>query len=87
MIPKPLYELVPYICLTVGSGSVISHSSLLGVIAGVMLYAAGSLIWLMRFNHRYPVPKKFARRGGFLPETIYEFKPFIIGVPVKRGND
>ncbi|MFT6985504.1 MAG: hypothetical protein ACJAT7_001314 [Psychromonas sp.] len=77
MLSKPIYEFVPYACLSVGGVSVISVDSALGIVAGVGLYTLGALVWMMRFHSRHPVKRNFSRRGYILPEEIYEFKPFL----------
>lgn len=82
MLSKPVYEALPYGCLILGSVSLISFLNIVAVVAGISLYALGAIIWLMRFRYRYPVPKKFIRRGRTLPEDLYEFKPFILFVPL-----
>lgn len=77
MLSKPIYEFVPYACLSVGAVSVISTDSALGIIAGISLYTLGALVWMMRFHFRHPAKPKFSRRGNLLPENVYEFKPFL----------
>ena len=77
MLSKPIYELVPYACLIVGGVCVVSVESPLGIFSGVVLYALGALVWMMRFHSRHPIKQNFSRRGIVLPEKIYEFKPFL----------
>jgi hypothetical protein len=77
MLSKPIYELVPYACLSVGGVSIISFESALGIFAGATLYTLGALVWTMRIHFRHPQQTNFSRRGSALPEDVYEFKPFL----------
>jgi len=77
MLSKPIYEFVPYACLSVGGVSVIFIEGALGILAGASLYMLGALVWMMRFHFRHPAKPNFSRRGSALPEGIYEFKPFL----------
>lgn len=78
MLSKPIYELVPYACISSGGVGVISIDNLLGISAGAVLYVLGSIIWTMRFHVRHPAKKSFKRKGYVLPEDLYEFKPFML---------
>jgi hypothetical protein len=77
MLSKPMYEFVPYACLSVGGVSIVSFEVALGILSGATLYALGALVWTMRFHFRHPPQPNFSRRGNSLPEEIYEFKPFL----------
>lgn len=77
MLSKPIYEFVPYACLSVGGVSVIFIEGTLGVFAGASLYTLGALVWMMRFHFRHPAKRNFSRRDSLLPDEVYEFKPFL----------
>ena len=77
MLSKPIYEFVPYACLSLGGVSVIFVEGALGIFAGASLYTLGALVWMMRFHFRHPAKRNFSRRGIVLPKGIYEFKPFL----------
>nr|WP_321240185.1 hypothetical protein [uncultured Tolumonas sp.] len=79
MLPVLLYEALPLIYLSSGSVILVVGQSALALTAAVLLYCAGVFIWVMRSENR-----RTDRRVGpshkfiFLPETLYEFKPFIV---------
>lgn len=79
MLPVLLYEALPLIYLSCGSVILVISQSALDLTAAVLLYCAGAFIWIMRSENR-----RTDRRVGpshkfiFLPETLYEFKPFIV---------
>ena len=61
MLPKILYELLPFIYLAVGlTGSVMRGSALIFV-GSVLLVTTGVIILIMRFNHRREI-----RRNRYL---------------------
>lgn len=52
MLPKILYELLPFMYLSVGLGSgVVIHSTIV-FIAAILLMLAGVLVLAMRFTYR-----------------------------------
>jgi hypothetical protein len=52
MLPKVIYELLPFIYLSVGIGGGVIINSTTVFIASVLLMAAGILVLLMRINYR-----------------------------------
>lgn len=52
MLPKVLYELLPFIYLSVGIGGGVIINSTTVFIASVLLMAAGILVLIMRINYR-----------------------------------
>ena len=78
MLSKPLYELLPYVCISAGGVGIVSIENAMGVIAGAILYVMGAIIWTMRFHFRHPAKRKFTRQGSLVKEDLYEFKPFIL---------
>jgi len=77
MLPTLLYEALPLIYIASGSVMLTTGQSSLTLAAAVLLYFAGAFIWIMRSENR-----RTDRRTGpshkfiFLPEALYEFKPF-----------
>ncbi len=52
MLPKFLYEILPYMYLTVSLGGGLVINSMLVFIASVLLMATGILVLTMRITHR-----------------------------------
>ena len=52
MLPKVLYELLPYIYLSIGFGSGVTIGSTIVFIASVLLMATGILVLTTRITHR-----------------------------------
>ncbi len=52
MLPKALYELLPYLYLSVGAGSGIAVNSTIVLIGSFLLIAAGLLVITMRVTYR-----------------------------------
>lgn len=50
--PAWLYELLPFIYLAVGAGVFVSLSGVLSVLSGVLFFAAGVQVLLMRSRYR-----------------------------------
>lgn len=91
MLPTLLYEALPLIYVSSGSVMLTIGQSSLTLTAAVLLYFAGACIWIMRSENR-----RTDRRVGpshkliFLPETLYEFKPFFylfIGLLLIRNEE
>ncbi|MEH6823745.1 MAG: hypothetical protein V7629_07560 [Motiliproteus sp.] len=77
MIPKPLYELIPYLYLLVGGG-IIAGLKGYATPVGLLLFAFGTWLWLIRsdyrrINLRQP---KYAGARFYWGESIYELQPF-----------
>jgi len=91
MLPTLLYEALPLIYLSSGSVMLTIGQSTLTLAAAVLLFFAGAFIWIMRSenrrtDHRVGPAHKFI----FLPETLYEFKPFFylfIGLLLLRNEE
>ncbi|MEH6472159.1 MAG: hypothetical protein V7752_12995 [Halopseudomonas sp.] len=77
MVPKPIYEVLPYLYLL--SGSIIiaalgGHATL----AGLLLFCFGSWLWLVRSDYRRinaRQPKSLGSRF-YWSDTVYELQPF-----------
>lgn len=91
MLPTLLYETLPVIYLSSGSVMLTIGQSTLTLAAAVLLYFASAFIWIMRSENR-----RTDHRTGpsheflFLPEALYEFKPFfylLIGLLLIRNDE
>ena len=51
MLPKFIYELLPFLYLSIGVGGVVINSTIV-FIASVLLMATGILVIIMRITHR-----------------------------------
>lgn len=91
VVPKPLYEFIPYLCLLAGSAIIVGLGGYT-IPLGLLLFAFGSWLWLMRSDYRRinrRWPKDPARRF-FLAAAIYELLPFsymLVGLLVLRLLD
>lgn len=77
MVPKPLYELIPYLYLVSG-GVIVAGLRGYATPVGLLLFAFGAWLWLMRsdyrrINLRQP---KYAGVRYFWGESLYEMQPF-----------
>jgi len=52
MIPRILYELLPFIYLSVGVGSGMVINSTIVIVASILLISAGILVLSMRIRYR-----------------------------------
>ena len=89
MLPKPLYETLPYLYFAVGSGIWLTGDSLLEVGAGALLFFAGAQQWILRSNYRRPdriranminghskLAEKELKHSTY-PSWVYELLPFV----------
>lgn len=76
MLPKTIYESLPYMYIGGGASEVVYLDSFLANFSGVLLYLAGAMVWVLRSNHRRRDSEE-TRKKATLPETFYEFFPFI----------
>ncbi len=80
VIRKPVYEMLPYAYLLIGVLVIMLLESPLALISGVLFYAAGAAVWVMRstYRRRNSEQKITNRRGRFIfPRWIYEYLPFV----------
>jgi hypothetical protein len=68
MIPKPIYELLPYLYVLGGLIAIISMDSILGKFCGVILIVAGVVIHQMRARFRSRRPT-YSKNSGRHPKT------------------
>ena len=61
MFPKILYELLPFIYLSVGVGSGMVINSTIVIVASILLIATGILVLSMRISYRREI-----RRNRYL---------------------
>lgn len=62
MVPKPLYELLPYVYMGLGVIGVVSLETHWGKLCGVILIGAGIVIQQLRARHR-AVDRLFRKRN------------------------
>ncbi|NOQ70154.1 MAG: hypothetical protein GQ573_08610 [Gammaproteobacteria bacterium] len=65
MLPKILYELLPFIYLSAGVGSGVIINSTIVIIASILLIAAGVLVLSMRIRYRRKIRSRVRRSYGF----------------------
>ncbi|MBN1007245.1 MULTISPECIES: hypothetical protein [Amphritea] len=85
-LPTPVYESLPYLYFAICSLLAIGyHQSPAMLIAALLLYLCGSVIWVMRSNYRRRDRREHRlllsqiSRGnveGYAPEWLYESLPF-----------
>ncbi|HEY5716987.1 MAG TPA: hypothetical protein VIS52_00730 [Motiliproteus sp.] len=84
MLPKALYEILPYAYLFGGLSLMTSQSDWIILACSWIVYTGGSIMWVLRsdarrINKRIPPYSK----GFYLHEDIYESLPFLfIGIGV-----
>ncbi|QCG48722.1 hypothetical protein [Aeromonas schubertii] len=89
MLPRPLYELLPYLSLAVGLGLLSSASQPGLLLAGLLLFVAGARIWSLRSNYRRR-DRHYQVWSGNTPEWLYEGRPFaliLLGLLLLRLGD
>ncbi len=91
MLPKPLYEIMPYIYLGLGTSLVISGENHFMFFGGCALFIAGAMIAFVRSEYRridenlVPVNKTIV-----LPDEVYQFLPYgylLISLIIIRFSD
>ncbi|OOZ43874.1 hypothetical protein BOW37_09150 [Solemya velum gill symbiont] len=81
MLPRFYNELIPYICIWGGIGITLATQPGLTHLFAIVLYLAGSLIWLMRSNARRKDSqnsKQVSQRRWKIPFLLYEPYPFLL---------
>ncbi len=88
MLPKAVYELLPYACLMTAIYVVISINDPIAYVSGALFYIAGSSIWIKRSTFRRDQRAEQAKGRTYvktrrltvvcnLPESVYEAMPFV----------
>ncbi|MGL6121613.1 MAG: hypothetical protein ACRC1W_00985 [Shewanella sp.] len=75
MLTKPLYELLPFGYMALGSASFIALDINYALVSATVVFVLGARIYVMRSQNRRTDPIK-RRKQGQLPEIIYNFLPF-----------
>lgn len=77
MISKPVYNLMPYLYLLAGGVIIITLPGA-AIAAGLLLYAYGAWLWLVRSDRRRVNSRQPASVGSrfYWGETLYELQPF-----------
>ncbi|WP_207061281.1 hypothetical protein [Motiliproteus sp. SC1-56] len=88
MLPRPLYEVLPYLYIFGALALMVSQSNWVVLICAWVLYTGGAITWVLRSDARR-VNKRVpdSRKSLFLHEDIYESLPFLYiggGVLVMR---
>lgn len=78
MLPSFLYERLPAACLLGGAIMLLHAGHLLSLFGGVLLFIAGSLIWVMRSTRRRRDLVVYPDRVWMEPEWLYELRPFLL---------
>jgi hypothetical protein len=73
MIPRQLYETLPYLYMVAGVAVLVAIGNYFAIFSGLMLFLAGSLIWILRSDHR----RASRKQQGPIPYWLYELQPFI----------
>ncbi|MGX9463495.1 hypothetical protein ACWXWU_20050 [Shewanella sp. A14] len=76
MLIKPLYELLPFTYMFIGSVSIFLLEPNYALIASVLVYLYGAHVYNLRSKNRRTDLKR-KRKSGFMPETLYGLLPFI----------
>ncbi|AUD61242.1 hypothetical protein Q4Q54_15240 [Shewanella sp. SP2S2-4] len=76
MLTKPLYEILPFGYMALGSSSFIALDINYALVAATVVFVLGARIYVMRSQNRRTDSVR-RRKSGYLPEMIYNFLPFI----------
>ncbi|ABX48477.1 hypothetical protein Sbal625DRAFT_1401 [Shewanella baltica OS625] len=76
MLTKPLYEILPFGYMALGSSSFIALDINYALVAATVVFVLGARIYVMRSQNRRTDSAR-RRKPGYLPEMIYNFLPFI----------
>jgi hypothetical protein len=77
MLPGKVYEVLPFAYVGIGISVMVGFESWLTVISGILIIAAGAVIWVLRSdNRRSDIKGAREKYGGVLPFWLYELLPF-----------
>ncbi|MGI2168997.1 hypothetical protein ACROAE_02155 [Shewanella sp. MF05960] len=76
MLIKPVYELLPYSYMIVGTVSLFLLEPSYALVASIVVYLYGAHVYNLRSKNRRTDPKR-KRKPGAVPETLYGLMPFI----------
>lgn len=86
MLPRPLYESIPYLCIFIASLIPALLTGPLYIFSALLLFVAGSHVWILRSKHRRPDRVRVLLdpdslipyyRRLVLPKGLYEVLPFV----------
>lgn len=77
MMPKFVYESLPYINLAVGCGILCAYQTISLTISGALFFLVGAFMWMMRSQNRRADQGVRLRDYGNFNSRLYEFKPFL----------
>lgn len=78
MLPAVIYERLPAGCLLAGALLLIHPGHQLSLLGGILLFAAGSLIWSMRSTRRRRDLVIYPSSKWLEPDWLYELRPFVL---------
>ncbi|GGP40384.1 hypothetical protein [Shewanella saliphila] len=76
MLIKPVYELLPFSYMLVGSVSIFLLEPSYALIASIVVYLYGAHIYNLRSKNRRTDPKRKRKSGG-MPDMLYGLMPFL----------
>ncbi|MCL1141448.1 hypothetical protein [Shewanella gaetbuli] len=76
MLIKPIYELLPFTYIAIGSASLLVLQQEYAIAAAVFVYVFGARIYNLRSQNRRTDQKR-KRKEGIWPEWLYGYLPFI----------
>lgn len=76
MLAKPVYEVLPFGYMVLGSLSFMLLEPDYALLAGFIVFVLGAKIYNLRSQNRRTDPLK-RRKSGYMPKTIYDLLPFI----------
>lgn len=76
LLPKNLYEVLPYTYMTAGVAEIGLFDSILAMSSGILMFIAGALVWILRSNYRR-VDAGYAKHSA-TKQGFYELKPFCL---------
>ncbi|MDO6718365.1 hypothetical protein Q4575_03080 [Psychrosphaera sp. 1_MG-2023] len=76
ILPKTLYEILPYTYMSIGVAEIGYFKSYLTTSSGLLFFFAGALIWILRSNYRrFDDFRLFDSKSKL---GLYELKPFLL---------
>lgn len=76
MLPKSVYEALPYTNLAIGAVIIYRYDTVLLTLSGVLFFAVGAFMWAMRSYNRRTNQHSWQYDYGDFNRNWYEFKPF-----------
>jgi hypothetical protein len=76
MLPKFIYESLPYINLAIGVAEICFFHSFWTALSGAMFFGAGAVMWVLRSDNRRKDKRTKIRYQYNRGRELYEIKPF-----------